>query len=215
MLSSISKNERFGEETDYEFFGINFSQYFRLENSFKYFININEKSLIANRLTVGAGLPFGNSNSLPYIKQFYIGGGNSIRAFQPRSLGPGTYRRSEEASDGNIFIDQSGDIKLEFNTEYRFDIYSIYKAAFFVDAGNIWLMNEDPLRPGGDFKSKQFLEQMAIGTGFGLRIDPDFFVIRLDLGFPLRKPFLPEGERWIVNNFGSDPVLNIAIGYPF
>ncbi|MEX2379866.1 MAG: BamA/TamA family outer membrane protein [Vicingaceae bacterium] len=215
MLSAISQNERFGANTDYEVLGINFSQYVRLENSFKYYIKLNEKSLIANRLTFGAGVPFGNANSLPYIKQFYIGGGNSIRAFQPRSLGPGTYRRSEEDRDGNIFIDQSGDVKLEFNTEYRFDIYSIYKAAVFVDAGNIWLINEDPLRPGGEFKSSQILNQMAVGTGFGLRIDPDFFVIRLDLGFPLRKPYLAEGERWIIKNFGKDPVLNIAIGYPF
>ncbi len=215
LLTAVSKNESFGEETNYELFGINFSQYVRLENSFKYYIKFNEKSVIANRLTFGAGVPIGNANTLPYIKQFFIGGGNSIRAFQPRSLGPGTYRRSEESSDGNIFIDQSGDIKLEFNTEYRFDIYSIYKAAVFVDAGNIWLINEDPLRPGGDFRSNQFLEEMAVGTGFGLRIDPDFFVIRLDLGFPLRKPFLPEGERWVFKDFGKDPVLNIAIGYPF
>lgn len=215
LLTAVSKNESFGEETNYELFGINFSQYVRLENSFKYYIKIDEKNLIANRLIFGAGVPIGNANTLPYIKQFYIGGGNSIRAFQPRSLGPGTYRRSEESSDGNIFIDQSGDIKLEFNTEYRFDIYSIYKAAVFVDAGNVWLINEDPLRPGGDFRSNQFLEEMAVGTGFGLRIDPDFFVIRLDLGFPIRKPFLPEGERWVIDEFGKDAVLNIAIGYPF
>lgn len=215
LISSISNRDRFAEETDYQFFGINFSQYARLEKSFKYYINISENNVIANRLTIGAGVPFGNSSALPYIKQFYIGGGNSIRAFQPRSLGPGTYRRAEDDRDGNIFIDQSGDIKLEFNTEYRFDVYSIYKAAFFVDVGNIWLLNEDPLRPGGDFRSNQFLEEMAVGTGFGLRIDPDFFVIRLDLGFPLRKPFLAEGERWDFDDFGKDPVLNIAIGYPF
>ena len=215
LINTIGEESSFGEETDYELLGTNFSQYTRLETVYKYFIKFKDGNILANRLIMGAGIPYGNATTLPYIKQFFVGGGNSIRAFQARSIGPGTYRRTEQDQNGNIFIDQSGDLKLEINTEYRFDIYSIFKGAVFVDAGNVWLVNEDTLRPGGDFKAEQFINELAVGTGFGLRIDPDFFVIRLDLGIPLRKPFLPEGERWVLNSFGKDAVLNIAIGYPF
>ena len=215
LLNTIGEDVSFGEETNYELLGINFSQYARLETVYKYFLKFNNGNVLANRLIMGAGIPFGNATTLPYIKQFFTGGGNSIRAFQARSIGPGTYRRTAQDQNGNIFIDQSGDLKLEINTEYRFDIYSIFKAAIFIDAGNVWLFNEDPLRPGGDFNTDQFLNELAVGTGFGLRIDPDFFVIRLDLGVPLRKPFLPEGDRWVFDTFGKDAVLNIAIGYPF
>lgn len=215
LINTIGEERSFGDDTDYELLGTNFSQYVRLETVYKYFIKFKSGNVLANRLIMGAGIPYGNATTLPYIKQFFVGGGNSIRAFQARSIGPGTYRRTEQDQNGNIFIDQSGDLKLEINTEYRFNIYSIFKAAVFVDAGNVWLVNEDPLRPGGDFRTDQFINELAIGTGFGLRVDPDFFVIRLDLGFPLRKPFLPEGERWIVDSFGRDAVLNIAIGYPF
>ncbi len=205
----------FGDDSDYKLLGISFSQYLRLESVFKYFFYFKNDNVIANRLILGSGISYGNSFIMPYIKQFFIGGVNSIRAFQARSLGPGTYRRTEEDLNGNIFIDQSGELKLEFNSEYRINIYSIYKAALFVDIGNVWLLREDSLRPGGEFKADQFLNELAVGVGVGLRIDPDFFVIRLDLGFPLRKPFLPKGERWVLDNFGTDPVLNIAIGYPF
>jgi len=215
LIQTFSDEKSFGDKTDYELLGTNFSQYARLETTFKYFIKLKDENVLANRLIMAAGVPYGNAEALPYIKQFFIGGGNSIRAFQARSLGPGTYHRSEGDESGNFFIDQSGDIKFEFNSEFRFDIFSIYKAAVFVDAGNIWLLNDDPLRPGGDFRKDKFFNELAIGTGFGLRIDPDFFVIRLDLGFPLRKPYLAEGERWVLRHFGKDAVLNIAIGYPF
>lgn len=219
-ITASGNNAQFGDSTNIDVLGSRFSQYSRFELNNKYYIKTGKSNQWVNRLIVGVGLPLGNSRSLPYIKQFFIGGGNSIRAFQARTIGPGSYRPEQASIDGtlvnpNLFLDQSGDLKLEYNSEFRFDVYSIFKGAVFLDAGNIWLLNDDELRPGGDFKVEQFYEQLAVGTGFGLRVDPDFFVIRLDLGFPLRKPFLAEGERWVIDRFGKDAVLNIAIGYPF
>lgn len=169
----------------------------------------------------GIGIPYGNSNALPYIKQFFIGGSNSIRAFRARTLGPGSY--PPPPADSITFLEQAGDMKLELNGEYRFNLVSIIKGAVFVDAGNIWLLHNDPLREGGLFQFSTFWTQMAVGTGFGLRADASFFVVRADLAFPIRKPWLAPADRWVFNqiNFGSSDwrrenlVLNIAIGYPF
>ena len=149
-------------------------------------------------------------------------GSNSVRAFSARSLGPGSYKIPDSAA-AKAFIDQAGDITLEGNIEYRFPIVSIVKGALFVDAGNIWLLREDPGRPGGTFSGNTFLDEIAVGTGFGVRLDLSFFVLRFDLAFPLRVPYLPRGERWVGNkiDFG-DPawrkdnlVVNIAVGYPY
>jgi len=109
------------------------------------------------------------------------------------------------ASSHIRFLDQAGDIKLEANIEYRFPIVSVVRGALFVDGGNIWLRNDDPDRPGGTFSGKTFLNEIAVGTGFGIRLDLSFFILRFDLAFPLRVPYLPEGERWVINriDFGS------------
>jgi outer membrane protein assembly factor BamA len=184
---------------------------------------------------------------MPYIKQFAIGGSNSIRAFPARSVGPGSYLLD---LDKAIFIDQRGDIKLEANAEYRFDIIKSFKGAVFVDAGNIWLMRADPeplpedtitiRRVGGEFHRKSFINEIAVGTGVGFRMDFSFFVLRLDIAFPLRKVIqLPEekGEnpdviddararqrwKWVINDIdftkpgwrSDNLIFNIAIGYPF
>jgi outer membrane protein assembly factor BamA len=158
---------------------------------------------------------------MPYIKQFAIGGSNSIRAFPARSIGPGTYDVLANPSDGNLrFIDQRGDLKLEGNIEYRFDIIKSLKGAMFVDAGNIWLLRDNSnQRPEGKFDKNTFLKQLAVGTGAGLRFDFSFFVLRLDVAFPLRRP----AQGWVTKDidFGSSSwrgdniVFNIAIGYPF
>jgi outer membrane protein assembly factor BamA len=201
-------------------FGVAFSQYAKLENDFRHYFKLGLKSQLASRIIVGAGIPYGNSNELPFIKQFFVGGTNSIRAFRARSIGPGTFKQE---TDANSFLpDQSGDLKLELNTELRTDLFSIVKGALFVDAGNIWLINENPEKPGAKF-SKDFLKELAVGTGVGLRFDFNFLILRTDLAFPIRKPYLPEGERWVLNqiNFGDrqwrkeNLVFNLAIGYPF
>lgn len=201
-------------------FGVAFSQYAKLENDFRYYFKLGLRSQLASRIIVGAGFPYGNSKELPFIKQFFVGGTNSIRAFRARSIGPGTFKQETDAS--SFLPDQSGDLKLELNTELRTDLFSIVKGALFVDAGNIWLINENPEKPGAKF-SKDFLKELAVGTGVGLRFDFNFLILRTDLAFPLRKPYLPEGERWVLDqiNFGDKQwrkenlVFNLAIGYPF
>lgn len=208
------------EQKPYTFFNAPYSQYVRTQLDGRYYRQFNKHSKLATRLVAGVGYAYGNAETMPYIKQFSVGGSSSLRAFPARSVGPGTYSL---ANDSIVFIDQRADIKLEGNVEYRFDIVKVLKGAVFVDAGNIWLIKEDSLRAGGQFKASTFLKEIAVGTGFGLRLDFNFFVLRFDLAFPLRKPYRDENDRWVLDeiNFGSKDwrrenlILNIAIGYPF
>ncbi len=200
-------------------FGIPFSQFVKLENEFKHYLKLNEKSQLVSRIITGVGFAYGNSNELPFIKQFFNGGTNSLRAFRARSIGPGSFK---ETSSNTFLPDQSGDLKLEFSTEYRTNIYKFINAALFVDAGNIWLLNDNINKPNSKF-SKDFLNEIAVGTGIGLRFDFSFLVLRTDLAFPIRKPYLPDGNRWVLDKiaFGNGAwrndnlVFNLAIGYPF
>jgi outer membrane protein insertion porin family len=223
LVQSLFIKHKATPDTPYKFFGTTYSQYYKFDIDVrKYYNSSDQTASLASRLIVGIGIPYGNSATMPYVKQFYIGGSNSVRAFAAGGLGPGTYRIPDSVA-ANSFIDQAGDIKLEANTEYRFPIVSIVRGALFFDAGNIWLMREDPGRPGAKFSGTTFLDEIAVGTGFGLRLDLSFFILRCDLAFPLRVPSLPTTERWVISkiNFG-DPLwrknnlaLNIAIGYPF
>ncbi len=211
-------NIRKGDTT--KVFGVPFSQYIKLDFDFRHYYKLTDNSQIASRIIAGGGYAYGNSDQLPFIKQFFIGGTNSIRAFRARSIGPGTYNQEVETS--SFLPDQSGDLKLEFNTEYRAKLFSVVHGAVFVDAGNIWLLRKDNDKAGAEFTSK-FLDQLAVGTGVGLRFDLSFLILRTDLAFPLRKPYLPEGQRWVMDdiNFGNSGwrkenlVFNLAIGYPF
>jgi outer membrane protein insertion porin family len=207
-------------------FGNRFSQYVKVESDFRYYRKLGDNSVLANRLIVGIGYPYGNSNDkqLPFVKQFFVGGNNSIRAFRSRALGPGTYPPPPRNDDvKRTFIpEQTGDIKLEFNTEFRRKLFSVVQGALFVDAGNVWLYNEDTNKVGAKFTSK-FMNELAVGTGVGIRIDVSILVLRLDLAFPIRKPYLPDGDRWVFDqirfndaNWRKDNlVFNLAIGYPF
>lgn len=198
-----------------------FSQYAKTEQDFRYYYRFNRNSQLATRIIAGAGYPYGNSSELPYVRQFFVGGTNSIRAFRARSIGPGTYR-DPNITDDSFLPDQSGDIKLELNAEYRMKLYSVINGALFVDAGNIWNWNKNVDKPGAEF-TKDFYKELAIGTGVGIRLDLSFLILRLDGAFPLRKPWLPEGDRWVIDDvdFGSKTwkkenlVFNLAIGYPF
>ena len=202
-------------------FNVPFSQFIKIENDFRHYYKLGPDSQIASRIIIGAGYAYGNSTEMPFIKQFFIGGTNSLRAFRARSIGPGTFDGSTTAT--NTFLpDQSGDIKLELNTEYRAKIYGLVKGALFIDAGNIWLLNENADKPGAKF-SKNFISELAVGAGAGLRFDFSFLVLRTDLAFPIRKPYLSEGNRWVLDkvDFGSGSwrkenlIFNLAIGYPF
>jgi len=203
------------------------TQFIRAEADLRDYYKITRNLIWANRLNLGYGYAYGNSTSLPFVKQFFAGGSNDIRAFPARTLGPGTYK----VPDNAIFADQGGDIKLMLNSELRFKIVSVLYGALFVDAGNIWLRKEDlgePGKPetarlGSGFKLKNAFNELAVGTGAGLRVDVSIFVVRLDVAFPVRKPYLPEGQRWVFDDiaFGNKDwrkqnlIFNIGIGYPF
>jgi outer membrane protein assembly factor BamA len=205
-----------------ELFGQPFDQYAKFENEFRYYHKVSRKSTLAAKLFAGVGVPYGNSKVLPYSKQFFIGGSNSLRGFRARSLGPGTYNVADAYANSDFFPDESGDIKLEASLEYRPHLFSIVDGALFTDAGNIWLFHSNVGQPGGEFTG-QFINQLAADVGAGLRIDATVLVLRLDLGMPIRKPWLPKGDRWVFDeiDFGSSTwrrdnlILNIAIGYPF
>ncbi|WP_426059450.1 BamA/TamA family outer membrane protein [Hymenobacter sp. B1770] len=190
-----------------------FSQYTKFDFELREYYRISadpaSDNRIVGRLQAGIGLPYGNSRgrSLPYLRQYGIGGPNSIRAFAARELGPGTYRPESGTENRISFYDQVGDIRLEGNVEYRQDLVPYLKGAVFVDAGNIWLVNPDPDRPGGQFNTSSFLNQLAVGAGLGLRVDVEFFVIRFDYAFPLLAPYGKPADK-----AGR---LNLAIGYPF
>ncbi len=200
--------------------GSPFSQYLKLSADFRDYWHLNHKGLDwVNRVYAGYGYSYGNSYSLPFVKQFFVGGSNSLRGFRARTLGPGTYHTAKTGFQAN----EAGDIKVELNTELRFHLVSVVNGALFADAGNIWLLRSALTKPGGKFDFHRAMRQLAVSSGLGLRFDLSFFVLRFDLAFPLRKPWLPEGERWVFNqiDFGSKQwrkenlVLNIAIGYPF
>ncbi|MGM0635134.1 MAG: BamA/TamA family outer membrane protein [Bacteroidota bacterium] len=202
-LSLLDKNNPDGNNT---FLDLAYAQYARtdVELRYHYAIDNNGQKLVA-RVFGGFGLPYGNSDALPFVKQYFAGGPYSVRSFRIRSLGPGTYQPQENTTS---FFDQAGDIRLEANIEYRFPIFEYLNGAIFTDAGNVWLRNENPALPGGKFSS-DFIRQFGIGSGVGLRVDIQGFVIRLDLAAPLKRPT----ESW---NFEYDkPVLNFAIGYSF
>jgi len=208
-------------------FGVPFSQYAKIENDVRFYHKFSEKTSFASRFIAGAAIPYGNSEHIPFSRQFFVGGSNSIRAFRARTLGPGSYDPRGEDNSRAVF-DQSGDVKLELNAEYRANLYKFLNVAAFVDAGNIWLINDDiddegvNTRPGGKF-SKEFLSEIAVGAGVGLRLDFSILVLRLDLAMPLRVPYYEKGDRWAFDriNFGDSSwrrdnlILNIAIGYPF
>ncbi len=198
-----------------------FSQYAKMEHDVRLYHKFTPKQSVATRLIAGIAYPWGNSLYIPFSRQFFAGGSNSVRAFRARTLGPGSY----DPRDANGVIgryDQAGDIKLELNAEYRANLYRFLNAAVFVDAGNVWLINEDETRPGAKF-SGEWLSEIAMGAGVGLRLDFNILLLRLDLAMPIRVPYYEKDDRWMFNkiDFGSGEwrrnnlMLNIAIGYPF
>lgn len=219
-IYGIIKGADYNKGKIYKLLNTDFSQYIKVEGDFRNYTKIGLKSQFAARAMMGYGYSYGNSKELPYVKQFYTGGPNSLRAFRAREIGPGSYNPLTGA--GLYIPDMTGDIKIEVNAEYRPYLFSIVKGAAFVDAGNIWLLHEDLNKPGGKF-SKDFLKDMAVGAGIGLRFDFSFLVLRTDLAIPLRIPYLPPGEKWVINkiDFGSPEwrrnnlIFNLAIGYPF
>lgn len=203
----------------HKLFGIPYSQFVKFRAELRNYFKIGRNSQLVTRGIIGVGIPYGNSEVIPYIRQFFAGGTNDIRAFVSRTVGPGSY----DPPVSNLGVDQTGDIKLGANIEYRFSFNRLLKGALFMDAGNVWLKNDDPERPGGSFELNRFYKEFAIGNGIGLRVDANFVVFRIDLAWAIYRPNLPQGERWVIERFNpfnstwrrENLLLNIAIGYPF
>jgi len=212
-------NHNFTQEDPYTIFGVPFAQYFIVNPEFRYYLKTGGKSVLATRALLGIGIPMGNSRVLPYIKQFFAGGTNSVRSFVARTIGPGSYLAPVE----NLGVDQTGDIRIEFNVEYRFNFTRRFLGAAFLDVGNVWLRNPDPERPGGDFQLNRFYKEFGMGTGIGFRYDFQVLIFRVDLAWPLYVPYLEEGDRWEIGDFNlfssewrrNNLIWNLAIGYPF
>lgn len=203
------------KESDQKIFGNPFSQFVKGVTDFKYYWQLDRNNQIATRLTIGAAHPYGKFVSLPYNEQFYIGGANSIRAFTIRTVGPGSYVPPEDKD--LKFLDQTGEFKFELNIEYRFNIMGGLKGAVFFDAGNIWLLSDDPDRPGGLLRGQNFFKELATGTGVGVRYDLTFLVLRFDMGIGLHTPYENPDKKGYINvgRFRDALGFHLAIGYPF
>jgi len=206
------------------------SRYVRLDFDLRQYL-IRRSSSLALRFYGGIGIPYGGSTVLPYIKQYFVGGAYSIRGWRPRVLGPGSYYDStRQNSTDNLYVDQSGDIKLELNAEYRFAMIKLFSGAvslngaLFTDVGNIWLAKKDPKLPGANFQFNTLYQDLAMSSGAGVRLDlGGFLVFRIDWAFQMKKPYVMDNYGWVIKNINfGDPDwrrenmnLNIAIGYPF
>ncbi|MGF7139619.1 translocation and assembly module lipoprotein TamL [Roseimarinus sediminis] len=197
----------------YQYFDTRFAQYLKSDIDFRYGYRFDKYNAVATRIFGGLAYPYGNFNVIPFEKRYFTGGANGIRAWQVRSLGPGSYGIA-----AGEYPNQSADVKLEANIEYRYHLFWMIEGAFFVDAGNIWAINQFDNREGALFRFDRFYKEFAVGTGMGLRLVTTYFILRADAGLKLRDPSLPEGARWITANrrFNQRDVnFNIAIGYPF
>ncbi|MGD1842329.1 MAG: BamA/TamA family outer membrane protein [Thermonemataceae bacterium] len=207
---------------DNRLFGLNCFKFLKASIDFRYYYPITEKSTLVSRIFTGGAFPYDDSETLPYEKFFFSGGSNSIRAWQPRRLGPGSFDHLDENGDVDYTIEQPGNIILETNLEWRFKVWSFMNMALFIDAGNVWTLEEEEFRQGGAF-SGDFLQDIAVGTGIGFRFDFTFLVFRFDLGFKTIDPARPVGSRWVLDEVFDNPfqnpnspiVFNIGIGYPF
>jgi outer membrane protein insertion porin family len=194
----------------------------QFENDFRYFYMPRPKHTLAFRFITNVAYPFADKVIFPITDLYSVGGPNSIRAFYPRSLGPGTLDNRTTTQQFSS-LQGKGDVKIESSLEYRYNVTKYIELALFADAGNVWRINKTAVDDETVFNFDTFVDQIALGTGAGLRIDLSYLVFRIDLAFPLIKPWLPEGERWVGNDIRlrdsdwrrENLVLNLAFGYPF
>ncbi len=203
------------ENGTYEILGVNYSQFLKSALDFRFNTVYDENNATVYRLFAGVGLPYGNSPGyLPFERRFWVGGANSLRAWLPRSLGPGSYYESGQ-------IDYSGDIKIELNAEFRFNMYNRWlEGAVFTDAGNVWMSKKDENRPNAHFAFDRFWREFGWGAGIGTRLNLEVILIRFDFAIPLHDPSYNERSRWVIQNFERDWLyrnlnFNFGIGYPF
>lgn len=206
--------EMLGNNGSKTLFGTPFSQFIKGQTQLVYNYHIGSNHHIVSRVATGVAHAYGNSSQVPYSEQFYCGGANSVRAFTVRSIGPGSYRVPENQING--YFDQTGTFKFEFNVEYRFPLLGSLNGAVFFDSGNVWLLKNDPDRPGGKLKASSFLKDLATGTGFGLRFDIGMLVVRGDLGIAIHAPYTTTRSGYYnIPTFKDGLAFHLAIGYPF
>ena len=206
--------EACGKKGEKRMFGTPFSQFVKGFAQVVYGRRLKGENWLWTRIGSGAAHAYGNSTQVPYSEQFYVGGANSVRAFPVRSLGPGSYHAP--ANQINGYFDQTGTFLFEFNVEYRFPIIGPLHGALFLDSGNVWLLRDDPARPGGLLQGKTFFKDLALGTGAGLRVDISMLVVRLDLGVGIHAPYATSRHGYYnMESFGKSLALHLAIGYPF
>ncbi len=212
-ISSVFGHRSDFHQNPYKVFGIHYSQYFKIEADYGFLHRFDERNSLALHAGVGVGIPYGNSEMLPFEKRFYGGGANGVRGWDVRTLGPGAYPGRNSVSD---FINQCGDIRLELNAEYRAKLFWVLELGAFVDIGNIWTIRDYPNQPGGVFRFNHFYEQLAASYGLGLRLDFDYFLLRFDLGMKAHNPAMGERPWPLVSpDWNRDSSFHFSIGYPF
>lgn len=212
-ISNLARQEK-NDEGQYEVFNIPYSQYVKADIDYAYNMRLSETLRLVFHAGLGVGYPYGNATILPFEERYFTGGANSMRGWAARTLGPGNFYNSSGSID---FMKQSGDIKLDLNIETRFKIFWKLCGAVFIDAGNIWTVKDYPEQPTGFFRFDTFYKQIGLNYGAGLRLDFDFFVIRVDMGIKLYNPGYPvEAERWRTSiTWRDDVALHFSVGYPF
>jgi len=200
------------EDGNYRLLNIAYAQYFKTEYNLTYHQIFDENNRFVYHAGLGIAIPYGNADAVPYEKRFFSGGANGVRGWSESTLGPGVYKRiNTQRRDFN----QTGDIKLDMNMEYRGKLFWLLESAVFMDAGNIWTIKDYDTQQGGLFKWNSFMNQIAVAYGVGLRFDFSFIVARLDMGVKLYDPVLKRSDRWRVSPQWNDVAFHIAIGYPF
>lgn len=207
-----------GKDNDWQFVdNINFAKFVKMDGEYRLYRNFRNGNSLASRLYVGAALPYGRNSAVPFVRQFSVGGPNSLRGWNQKELGPGSYDAREDYEGNNNPYYQQGDIRLEANVEFRFDLVWILEGALFTDAGNVWTVKETNEQIGGHFTSS-FYNDLAVSAGYGIRMDITYFNIRFDFGYKLRYPYTVEGSKWVSwQGFKSQGLGNfqVAINYPF
>ena len=213
-LSHLTKAKK-NSDGQYTLFKIAYAQYVKGDFDYTRLLQLDVKNQLALHFGLGIAYPYGNSNILPFEKRYFSGGANSVRGWNVRELGPGKFR----GSDGKIdFINQTGDMKLDMNVELRTALFWKFNGAFFVDAGNIWTLKNYKDQPGGQFKFDSFLKELAVAYGLGLRVNFDYFVVRLDCGMKAVNPaYTTSSEHFPIANprLGRDLSVHFAVGLPF
>ncbi|MCH5174514.1 MAG: BamA/TamA family outer membrane protein [Prevotellaceae bacterium] len=216
VLNAFSKmtNASKNEDGQYKFCGIAFAQYVRGDIDFSKSFRIDKNNSVAFHAALGVAYPYGNSNQLPFEKRYFAGGANSVRGWSVRSLGPGAYNGADK---GINFLNQSGDIKLDLNLEYRALLFWKLSGAAFIDAGNIWTIRKYEDQPNGEFRFNKFIEQIAASYGIGIRMDASFFIIRFDAGMKAVNPAFKGKKHYPIlhPNFNRDFAFHFAVGMPF